>query len=66
MKLQKRLPDTELEVMLAIWSAEGPVSRAWLEEKLSNKGWSRNTFNTYLTRLLEKGSALILTLISLC
>ena len=55
MKLQKRLPDTELEVMLAIWSAEWPVSRAWLEEKLSNKGWSRNTFNTYLTRLLEKG-----------
>jgi len=52
--LQKRLPDTELEVMLAIWSAEGPVSRAWLEEKLSAKGWSRNTFNTYLSRLLEK------------
>lgn len=55
MKLQKRLPDTELEIMLAVWSAEGPVSRAWLEEKLSYKGWSRNTFNTYLARLLEKG-----------
>ena len=55
MKLQKRLPDTELEIMLAVWSAERPVSRAWLEEKLSYKGWSRNTFNTYLARLLEKG-----------
>lgn len=53
--LQKRLPDTELEVMLAIWSTEGAVSRAWLEEKLCDKGWNRNTFNTYLTRLLEKG-----------
>ena len=51
----KRLPDTELEVMLVIWDAEGPVCRPYLDEKLKDKGWAITTINTYLSRLLEKG-----------
>lgn len=51
----KRLPDTELEVMLVIWDAEGPVTRPYLDEKLKDKGWAITTINTYLSRLLEKG-----------
>lgn len=51
----RRLPDTELEVLKALWGLESPASRAQLEECLSEKHWASNTFNTYLARLLEKG-----------
>ena len=51
----RRLPDTELEVLKALWDTEPPASRAQLEELLSERGWASNTVNTYLTRLLEKG-----------
>ena len=51
----KRLPDTELEVLQALWQAGEPQSRAWIEARLAHKGWATNTFNTYLTRLTEKG-----------
>ena len=50
----KRLPDSELEVMMALWTAEEDVPRSFLDEKLKNKGWASNTINTYLSRLLEK------------
>ena len=51
----KRLPDTELEVLQALWQAGEPQSRAWIEARLAHKGWATNTFNTYLTRLADKG-----------
>lgn len=52
----RRLPDTELEVMKALWELEGrPAARAELEERLRDRGWATNTFNTYLARLAEKG-----------
>ena len=52
----KRLPDTELEVMKALWASErAPVPRSSLEEALRDRGWATNTFNTYLSRLTEKG-----------
>lgn len=51
----KRLPDTELEVMLALWRAQQQAPRSWLEEQLKEKNWAGNTINTYLARLLEKG-----------
>ena len=54
MKL-KRLPDTELEVLQALWDAGTPQPRSWIEGRLSGKGWASNTFNTYLARLTEKG-----------
>ena len=52
----KRLPDTELEVMKALWALGGrAAARSELETALDGKGWAANTVNTYLTRLAEKG-----------
>ena len=51
----KRLPDTELEVMKALWASGEDTSRAVLEQALSPFGWAANTVNTYLTRLEKKG-----------
>lgn len=54
----RRLPDTELEVMKALWRSEGEaVPRSELEHRLSDWGWATNTVNTYLARLVEKGFA---------
>lgn len=51
----KRLPDTELEVMKALWASGPDTPRAALEEDLAPFGWAANTVNTYLTRLADKG-----------
>lgn len=51
----KRLPDTELEVLKALWASGPDTARAELEEALSPFGWASNTVNTYLKRLEEKG-----------
>lgn len=50
----KRLPDTELEVMKALWACGPDTARPALEEKLAEFGWAANTINTYLTRLVNK------------
>ena len=51
----KRLPDTELEVMKALWAAGEDTPRTVLEAALEPFGWVSNTVNTYLTRLERKG-----------
>lgn len=51
----KRLPDTELEVIKALWDSGPDTPRTALEDKLSSFGWAPNTVNTYLTRLVKKG-----------
>ena len=51
----KRLPDTELEVMKALWASGPDTPRAQLEQSLTAFHWAPNTINTYLTRLAEKG-----------
>jgi len=51
----KRLPDTELEVMKALWAAGPDTPRSVLEDGLSPFGWAANTVNTYLSRLADKG-----------
>ena len=51
----KRLPDTELEVMKALWSTGADTPRSVLEERLSRFGWTASTINTYLSRLADKG-----------
>lgn len=51
----KRLPDTELEVMKALWATGPNTPRSLLEERLSPFGWAANTINTYLSRLADKG-----------
>lgn len=51
----KRLPDTELEVMKALWDCGTDAPRTALEQALAPFGWATNTINTYLTRLEKKG-----------
>ena len=51
----RRLPDTELEVMKALWASGPDTTRAALEAALAPRRWASNTINTYLTRLADKG-----------
>ena len=55
MEKMRRLPDTELEMMLVLWEAQGEVPRSYFDQRLKEKSWSINTINTYLTRLADKG-----------
>ncbi len=52
----KRLPDSELEVMQAVWACEPPVSRADIKKQLATSyPIAQTTLLTLLTRLTEKG-----------
>lgn len=52
----RRLPDTELEVMQAIWSCTAPVARTDINEILKDTHpMALTTLLTLLTRLSEKG-----------
>ena len=33
------IPSSELEIMMAIWEAKGPVLRTYIDEKLAEKKW---------------------------
>ena len=56
MKNVKKLPDSELEIMLIIWEAEEPVSSAYLMEKLQGeKEWANTTVLNFLARLVDRG-----------
>lgn len=51
----KRLPDSELELMMIIWDAERPVSRNEIEEQLpGERQLSATTILSFLSRLQEK------------
>ena len=52
----KRLPDSELEVMQAVWTFSPPVSSADIREHLSaSYPIAQTTLLTLLTRLKDKG-----------
>ncbi len=52
----RRLPDTELEVMQALWASDTPVPRAQLEARLAQTHpMATTTLLTLLSRLSEKG-----------
>ena len=52
----RRLPDSELEVMQAVWRCEAPVSRKDIEAVLlPQRPMALTTLLTLLTRLAEKG-----------
>ena len=51
----RRLPDSELEVMQAVWACEEPVDRQAIEGKLHGRPMALTTLLTLLTRLQEKG-----------
>jgi BlaI family transcriptional regulator, penicillinase repressor len=55
-KTIKRLPDSELEIMMIIWGANEPVTSAYVSENLKDKKeWKITSVLTFLARLVEKG-----------
>ena len=55
MKL-KRLPDSELDIMLKIWDAGKPINRSYIESKINEKkNLASTTILSLLTRLTDKG-----------
>lgn len=53
-KLEK-LPEAELDVMLALWTHTRPVRTARLLEDLTDRAWSPSTLKVLLGRLSDKG-----------
>lgn len=52
----RRLPDSELEVMQAVWACKPPVSRSEIEQQLADSyPIAQTTLLTLLSRLTEKG-----------
>lgn len=51
-----KLPETEYEVMAAVWRNKPPVTTTVLMKQLGNeKGWKLQTLVTLLNRLTERG-----------
>lgn len=52
----KKLPEAELDIMMALWKADGPVYRSYFDETLrEEKNWADSTILSLLSRLAEKG-----------
>lgn len=52
----KRLPDSELEIMMIIWDLNKPVTRVEIEGRLGKeRKLSPTTILSFLSRLQEKG-----------
>ena len=52
----KRLPDSELDIMIAIWKLGTKATRMEIEGALNNGGeWSATTILSLLSRLEKKG-----------
>ena len=52
----KRLPDSELELMMIIWDLDKPVTRFEIEDKMhEERKLSPTTILSFLSRLQEKG-----------
>lgn len=52
----KKLPDSELEIMLILWEADSSVTSNYIQERLKKKkNWAAPTVLGFLTRLQEKG-----------
>ena len=50
------LPDTELEVMDAVWSLPNPVSTGQIKRELDKqRPWNLSALQTLLNRLIERG-----------
>ncbi|QAT42999.1 BlaI/MecI/CopY family transcriptional regulator [Aminipila luticellarii] len=51
----KHLPAAQLEVMLAVWEADEPITRNEIQRKLPDSQWKITTLNTLLNRLTQNG-----------
>ncbi len=51
-----KIPDGELEVMLAVWNVGSPATSDQIVEKLAGKkNWGRTTVLKFLSRLCDRG-----------
>lgn len=51
-----KLPDAELDVMMAIWSMDPPATSPKLMKRIGNqRGWKAPTLISFLLRLEERG-----------
>ena len=48
--------EAELEIMKAVWKADGPIGSSAIGKAVEEKGWKRTTIATFLARLVEKGA----------
>ncbi len=56
MKLDKRLPDAEFEIMRVVWENEPPISTNQIISHLGKDNtWKPQTVLTLLVRLIKKG-----------
>lgn len=49
------LSDNELAVLRALWSADTPLSRPEILERISNNKWNPNSIHLVLNNLIKKG-----------
>lgn len=51
-----KISDSEMKIMNLIWQAGGPVTTAWITQRLGDDiEWKATTILTFLARLEEKG-----------
>ncbi|MBP3360030.1 MAG: BlaI/MecI/CopY family transcriptional regulator [Clostridia bacterium] len=50
----KRIPDSELEIMMIIWEAGQSVSADYIMDRI-DKTWTKTTLLNFLTRLCSRG-----------
>lgn len=56
MKQIKRLPESELDIMMIIWESGGPVTSAYVMERLpKERKWANTTVLNFLARLVDRG-----------
>ena len=56
METMKRLPDSELKLMMIIWDAGEPVASPYiLEQLVGETTWAKTTVLNFLSRLVDRG-----------
>lgn len=56
-RIEKRLPDAELEIMKVIWHNQTPIATSEVKRIIDNEGvnaWTQQTIQTLLNRLIAK------------
>ena len=51
----RKLSDSELDIMLAIWKAEKSVGSSYVAKAMKDKNWAQTTVLNFLSRLVDKG-----------
>lgn len=54
--MDRRISDAELEIMEALWAADGPLTATEVAERIEERDWSLATVKTMLSRLSAKGA----------